>query len=83
MMKFYKKKIAGILEFKTFSLMYPDMLLLTPEFSFLPSVFRKPVTAKKSSYTVRVRNPWFALFGLTNHKLHYGNSSIPLRILDL
>jgi len=63
--------------------MYPDMLLLTPEFSFLPSVFRKPVTAKKSSYTVRVRNPWFALFGLTNHKLHYGNSSIPLRILDL
>lgn len=32
--------------------MYPDMLLLTPEFSFLPSVFRKPVTAKKSSYTV-------------------------------
>jgi len=52
MMKFYKKKIAGILEFKTFSLMYPDMLLLTPEFSFLPSVFRKPVTAKKSSYTV-------------------------------
>lgn len=32
--------------------MYPDMLLLTPEFSFLPSVFRKPVTAKKSSFTV-------------------------------
>lgn len=28
------------------------MLLLTPEFSFLPSVFRKSVTAKKSSYTV-------------------------------